>query len=45
MGVDPANSGTSIQVLMDILGVAITCFVCNLVLVQLAAGLGVAAVQ
>jgi len=38
-GVDPANAGTSIQVLMDILGVGITCVTCNLILVQLAAGL------
>ncbi|KAG2491709.1 hypothetical protein HYH03_009872 [Edaphochlamys debaryana] len=38
-GVDPANAGTSIQVLMDILGVAVTCVTCNFVLVQLAAGL------
>lgn len=39
MGVDPANAGTSIQVVMDVLGVAITCATCNLVLSQLAAGL------
>ncbi|KAG2452799.1 hypothetical protein HYH02_003028 [Chlamydomonas schloesseri] len=38
-GVDPANAGTSIQVLMDILGVAITCVTCNFVLVQLASGI------
>lgn len=36
-GVDPANAGTSIQVLMDILGVGITCATCDLVLRQLAA--------
>eukprot|EP00983_Pelagomonas_calceolata_P017632 553449-Pelagomonas_calceolata.AAC.2 len=38
-GIDPANAGTSIQVLMDILGVAITCVCCQLVLVQFAGGL------
>ncbi|GLC37697.1 hypothetical protein PLESTB_000803400 [Pleodorina starrii] len=42
-GVDPANAGTSIQVLMDILGVVITCVTCNFVLVQLALGVGAAA--
>ncbi|KAL0055784.1 hypothetical protein WJX82_004301 [Trebouxia sp. C0006] len=31
-GIDPANAGTSVQVLMDISGVAITCFTCNLML-------------
>ncbi|GLI66655.1 hypothetical protein VaNZ11_010583 [Volvox africanus] len=41
-GVDPANAGTSIQVLMDILGVAITCVTCYFVLVQLALGVGAA---
>ncbi|GIL84823.1 hypothetical protein Vretimale_14370 [Volvox reticuliferus] len=41
-GVDPANAGTSIQVLMDILGVAITCVTCHFVLVQLALGVGAA---
>ena len=41
-GADPANAGTSIQVVMDVLGVAITCATCHLVLDQLAAGLGVA---
>mmetsp|Transcript_19425 Transcript_19425/g.33600 ORF Transcript_19425/g.33600 Transcript_19425/m.33600 type:complete len:305 (-) Transcript_19425:217-1131(-) len=39
LGVDPANAGTSIQVLMDILGVGITCVMCRLVLVQLASSL------
>eukprot|EP00891_Asterochloris_glomerata_P003580 jgi/Astpho2/3580/fgenesh1_pg.00057_%23_49_t len=34
-GIDPANAGTSIQVLMDIFGVGITCFTCNLILGQL----------
>lgn len=36
-GIDPANAGTSIQVIMDILGVTITCITCNFVLNQLAA--------
>jgi Mg/Co/Ni transporter MgtE len=36
VGVDPANAGTSIQVVMDILGVIITCVLCHLVLVQFA---------
>ena len=35
-GIDPANAGTSIQVLMDCLGVLITCVTCNLILVQFA---------
>lgn len=35
-GVDPAHAGTSIQVVMDILGVAITCATCQVVLVQYA---------
>ncbi|KAF8065428.1 MgtE [Scenedesmus sp. PABB004] len=39
-GVDPANAGTSIQVLMDIIGVAITCATCQAVLVQYAGSLG-----
>ncbi|KAK9841203.1 hypothetical protein WJX74_001839 [Apatococcus lobatus] len=34
-GVDPANAGTSIQVIMDVLGVAITCATCHFVLDQL----------
>jgi Mg/Co/Ni transporter MgtE len=38
-GVDPANAGTSIQVLMDILGVVITCATCQAVLVQFAGGI------
>lgn len=38
-GVDPANAGTSIQVVMDILGVAITCVTCNYILVQFASSL------
>ena len=32
IGVDPANAGTSVQVAMDILGCAITCVTCTLVL-------------
>ncbi|GBF90066.1 magnesium transporter [Raphidocelis subcapitata] len=39
-GVDPANAGTSIQVVMDVLGVAITCATCDLVLGQLAGSMG-----
>ena len=31
-GQDPANAGTSIQVLMDVLGVLITCVSCNFIL-------------
>jgi Mg/Co/Ni transporter MgtE len=38
-GVDPANAGTSIQVVMDIFGVTITCFTCDFVFHQLMAGL------
>ncbi|CAM9520727.1 unnamed protein product [Discosporangium mesarthrocarpum] len=34
-GVDPANAGTTIQVLMDIVGVFVTCATCSLVLDQL----------
>jgi len=36
-GVDPANAGTSIQVIMDILGVSITCITCNFIFTQLSA--------
>lgn len=39
-GVDPANAGTSIQVIMDVTGVLLTCSVCHLILDQLAASLG-----
>lgn len=39
-GLDPANAGTSIQVVMDILGVAITCATCDVVLRQLAGSIG-----
>lgn len=35
-GVDPANAGTSIQVLMDILGVAIACITCTFIFSLLA---------
>jgi Mg/Co/Ni transporter MgtE len=38
-GVDPANAGTSVQVVMDILGCAITCATCSVVLGQAAAAL------
>ena len=31
LGVDPANAGTSIQVVMDVLGVGITCVTCDYV--------------
>ena len=34
-GQDPANAGTSIQVLMDVLGVLITCVSCNFILDKL----------
>lgn len=37
--VDPAHGGTTIQVVMDVSGVAITCATCTLVLDQLAASL------
>jgi Mg/Co/Ni transporter MgtE len=37
--IDPANAGTSIQVVMDILGVTITCFTCNIVFQQLSSSL------
>jgi len=36
VGIDPANAGTSIQVVMDILGVMITCVTCQMILVQFA---------
>lgn len=39
LGVDPANAGTSIQVIMDILGVGITCVTCHTILDVLAKGL------
>ena len=31
-GVDPAHAGATIQVIMDLAGVCITCFVCSLML-------------
>eukprot|EP00903_Cladosiphon_okamuranus_P011143 g10517.t1 len=34
-GVDPAHAGTTIQVAMDIVGVAVTCVTCSFVLTQL----------
>jgi Mg/Co/Ni transporter MgtE len=40
VGVDPANAGTSVQVVMDIMGCAITCACCQLMLVQLAGVVG-----
>ena len=36
LGLDPANAGTTIQVVMDILGVATTCVTCHFILDQLA---------
>ena len=42
-GVDPANAGTSIQVVMDCLGVLITCVCCHYVLDVFAQGVAVAA--
>ncbi|PSC71584.1 Magnesium transporter [Micractinium conductrix] len=42
-GIDPANAGTSIQVVMDVTGVLLTCATCHLVLDQLAQGVKVAA--
>lgn len=41
LGVDPANAGTSIQVLMDCFGVLITCVCCHYVLDVLAQGVAV----
>jgi Mg/Co/Ni transporter MgtE len=43
-GVDPANAGTTIQVLMDCAGVLITCIVCHYVLDTFAASLQTVAV-
>jgi Mg/Co/Ni transporter MgtE len=34
VGIDPANAGTSIQVVMDIFGVGITCMTCDFVFRQ-----------
>lgn len=42
-GVDPANAGTSVQVVMDILGCVITCVTCQAVLGSLAGAVGVVA--
>jgi len=38
-GVDPAHAGTTIQVVMDVLGVAVTCVTCDLVLERLSGAL------
>jgi Mg/Co/Ni transporter MgtE len=43
-GVDPAHAGTTVQVLMDVLGVCITCGVCRMLLVAPHAGAAGAAV-
>jgi cation transporter-like permease len=40
-GVDPANAGTSIQVVMDVTGVCITCITCHYVLDVFAQSLGI----
>lgn len=40
-GIDPANAGTSIQVLMDVVGVCITCVTCHFILDIYAKGLGI----
>jgi len=42
-GIDPANGGTLIQVLMDVGGCLFTCISCKLVLVTLPAALGLPA--
>jgi hypothetical protein len=42
MGIDPANAGTTVQVVMDCLGVFITCACCHFLLDLLAQGVGVA---
>jgi Mg/Co/Ni transporter MgtE len=39
VGVDPANAGTSIQVVMDVLGVAITCVTCDFIFRELSSTL------
>lgn len=39
IGVDPANAGTSIQVVMDVLGVAITCVTCDFIFRELSSTL------
>mmetsp|Transcript_36877 Transcript_36877/g.51216 ORF Transcript_36877/g.51216 Transcript_36877/m.51216 type:complete len:335 (-) Transcript_36877:173-1177(-) len=39
-GLDPANAGTTIQVVMDILGVSVTCVVCYLLLEFFSPGSG-----
>lgn len=40
-GIDPANAGTSIQVLMDVAGVCITCITCHFVLDVYAQSVGI----
>ncbi|CAG9463146.1 unnamed protein product [Pedinophyceae sp. YPF-701] len=40
-GLDPIHAGSTIQVIMDVLGVVITCVMCSAVLGQTAAALGV----
>lgn len=35
LGVDPANAGTSIQVVMDVSGVGITCMTCDFIFSRL----------
>lgn len=39
LGVDPANAGTSIQVIMDVSGVGITCMTCDFIYNQLSISL------
>ena len=43
-GVDPAHAGTTVQVIMDVSGVALTCAVCRLMLTS-AAGPGAEAIK
>lgn len=39
LGVDPANAGTSIQVIMDVAGVGITCVTCDFIFSSLSRSL------
>jgi Mg/Co/Ni transporter MgtE len=39
LGIDPANAGTSIQVIMDVSGVGITCVTCDFIFNQLSSSL------
>lgn len=32
IGIDPANAGTTVQVIMDVFGVVVTCLICTLIL-------------